>query len=154
MLNYLKSRKYLTSLVASKLEKVPQLAGDKEENKTENHETMKEKARRIVALLPKQNCGKCGFTSCGEFAMAVAQGNASPFGCHKQPSSGDTISEIMGIMAHKQGGSHDYSLRFSHFGVPGKRHHSGVGRGSFIHHQAHHGKHGHGKAEGKCRVDK
>src|SRR4030042_6562658 len=81
----------IASFVAARREKVPQPAGDKEENKTEKHETIKEKARKIVALLPKQNCGKCGFTSCGEFAMAVAQENASPFGCHKQPSSGDTI---------------------------------------------------------------
>jgi predicted RNase H-like HicB family nuclease len=144
----------IASLLGSRHEKVPQPAGEKEENKTENNDKIKEKARKIVALLPKKNCGKCGFTSCGEFAMAVAQGNASPFGCHKQPSSGDTISEITGIMAHKQEGSPDYSLRFPHFGIPDKRHHSDAGgRGGFVH-RAHHGKHGHGKAEGKCRVDK
>ena len=56
-----------------------------------------EKANKITGLLPKLNCGKCGFDNCGNFAMAVAEGKASPFGCRENPSSGYKISEIMGF---------------------------------------------------------
>ena len=56
-----------------------------------------EKAKKIAALLPKSNCGKCGFNNCGNFAMAVAEGEASPFGCRENQLSGYRISEIMGL---------------------------------------------------------
>ena len=56
-----------------------------------------EKARKIVKLLPKENCGKCGFENCGGFAMAVAEGEASPFGCHENPSAGYEISKVLGV---------------------------------------------------------
>ena len=66
-----------------------------------------EKAKKIAALLPKLNCGKCGFENCGNFAMAVVEGEASPFGCHENPSSGYRISEIMGLEI--PGGTGPYS---------------------------------------------
>ena len=56
-----------------------------------------EKARKIVGLLPKKNCGKCGFDNCGGFALAVAGGKASPFGCQENPSAGYGISKVLGI---------------------------------------------------------
>ena len=45
----------------------------------------KEKIREIYEVLPKLNCGFCGFGSCGQFARAVAEGRASPFGCRQNP---------------------------------------------------------------------
>jgi len=57
----------------------------------------KEKIREIHETLPKLNCGFCGFGSCGQFARAVAEGKASPFGCRQNPWSGYRISEIMGV---------------------------------------------------------
>jgi Ni,Fe-hydrogenase III small subunit len=57
----------------------------------------KEKVREIYEVLPKRNCGFCGFGSCGQFARAVAEGRASPFGCRQNPWSGYKISEIVGV---------------------------------------------------------
>ena len=59
--------------------------------------TDKEKIRQIYEALPKLNCGLCGFGSCGQFARAVAEGRASPFGCRQNPWAGYKISEIIGI---------------------------------------------------------
>ena len=56
----------------------------------------KDKIRRIYDALPRMNCGRCGFESCGKFARAVAEGRASPFGCRQDPWAGYTISEIVG----------------------------------------------------------
>jgi Na+-translocating ferredoxin:NAD+ oxidoreductase RNF subunit RnfB len=55
----------------------------------------KEKIKEIFEVLPKLNCGFCGFGSCGQFARAVAEGRASPFGCKQDPWSGYRISEII-----------------------------------------------------------
>ena len=57
----------------------------------------KEKIREIYEVLPKLNCGFCGFGSCGQFARAVAEGRASPFGCRQNPWSGYRISEVVGM---------------------------------------------------------
>ena len=57
----------------------------------------KEKIKEIYEVLPKLNCGFCGFGSCGQFARAVAEGRASPFGCRQNPWSGYKISEIIGV---------------------------------------------------------
>jgi Na+-translocating ferredoxin:NAD+ oxidoreductase RNF subunit RnfB len=57
----------------------------------------KEKIRAIYEAVPKLNCGFCGFGSCGQFARAVAEGRASPFGCRQNPWAGYRISEIIGI---------------------------------------------------------
>jgi Na+-translocating ferredoxin:NAD+ oxidoreductase RNF subunit RnfB len=56
----------------------------------------KEKIRKISDALPGLNCGLCGFGNCGQFARAVAEGRASPFGCRQNPASGFQISKIMG----------------------------------------------------------
>jgi len=53
--------------------------------------------RRIYEALPKLNCGFCGFGNCGQFARAVAEGRASPFGCRQNPRTGYRISEIIGM---------------------------------------------------------
>ena len=55
----------------------------------------KEKIREIYEVLPKLNCGFCGFGSCGQFARAVVEGRASPFGCRQNAWSGYKISEII-----------------------------------------------------------
>ncbi|HEX76168.1 MAG TPA: hypothetical protein G4O12_06250 [Dehalococcoidia bacterium] len=57
----------------------------------------KEKIREIYEVLPKLNCGFCGLESCGQFARAVAEGRASPFGCRQNPWAGYRISEIIEV---------------------------------------------------------
>jgi hypothetical protein len=57
----------------------------------------KEKTKEIYEVLPKLDCGFCGFGNCGQFARAVAEGRASPFGCKQDPWSGYRISEIVGV---------------------------------------------------------
>lgn len=100
-----------------------------------------EKAKKIVSLLPKENCGKCGFENCGRFALAVAEGQASPFGCQKDPSAGYEISKVLGIEASEEAKvAADYPRRGKigiSAGIVG-----GLGCG---HAFGHHGHHGHGK---------
>jgi len=59
----------------------------------------KDKIKDIYETLPQLNCGLCGFEGCGQFAKAVAEGRALPFGCRQEPWAGYRISEIMGIKA-------------------------------------------------------
>ena len=59
----------------------------------------KEKIGNIYEVLPKLNCGLCGYGNCGQFARAVAQGKASPFACQQNPWVGYKISEIIGVKA-------------------------------------------------------
>lgn len=53
--------------------------------------------RMIYELLPHMNCGLCGYDNCGQFAKAVTEGKASPFGCRQNPWAGYNISEIIGL---------------------------------------------------------
>lgn len=59
----------------------------------------KEAIRNIYEALPKLNCGFCGYGNCGQFARAVTEGKASPFGCRQNPWIGYRISEITGVKA-------------------------------------------------------
>lgn len=59
-------------------------------------EATKDTIKHIYAALPHLNCGLCGFEGCGQFARAVAEGKASPFGCRQDPGTGYRISQIMG----------------------------------------------------------
>jgi hypothetical protein len=56
----------------------------------------KDTIKRIYETLPQLNCGLCGFEGCGQFAKAVAEGIASPFGCKQDPWAGYRISEVIG----------------------------------------------------------
>lgn len=51
----------------------------------------------ILEILPKSNCGKCGFDTCEKFARAVAEEKASSSGCQEDPSVRDKIYEIDGM---------------------------------------------------------
>jgi Na+-translocating ferredoxin:NAD+ oxidoreductase RNF subunit RnfB len=53
--------------------------------------------KKIYELLPKLNCGLCGFKNCGQFAKAVAKKQASPFGCSQNPWLGYKLSEIIEV---------------------------------------------------------
>ncbi len=61
-----------------------------------NEVKTKEKIKEIVKVLPKLNCGRCGFDNCAKFARAVVEGRVSPFGCRENPLLGHKINEIMG----------------------------------------------------------
>ena len=66
----------------------------------------KEKIKRIYETLPQLNCGLCGFEGCGQFAKAVAEGRASPFGCRQDPWAGYRISQITGMRVPIVGFTH------------------------------------------------
>jgi hypothetical protein len=57
----------------------------------------KDKIKQIYDALPQLNCGLCGYGNCGQFAKAVAEGMASPFGCRQNPWIGYEISDIIGL---------------------------------------------------------
>ena len=56
----------------------------------------------ILEALPGANCGGCGYVGCGEYAEAVAKGEAAPNLC---PVGGDdctaTLAEIMGLQVEE-----------------------------------------------------
>jgi hypothetical protein len=59
---------------------------------------VKEKAKKIIKVLPGLNCGKCGFDNCGKFARAVAEGRTPCYGCVSGgPSVANKVCEIMGV---------------------------------------------------------
>jgi hypothetical protein len=68
----------------------------------------KDKLKQIYDILPHVNCGLCGYGNCGQFAKAVAEGRASPFGCRQNPWLGYNISEIIGLRVPVSG----YQQRF------------------------------------------
>ena len=76
----------------------------------------KEKIREIYGILPKLNCGSCGFGTCGQFARAVAEGRASPFGCRRNPWSVYRISEIIGAKVPAYG----YGFQLASVLAPGE----------------------------------
>jgi hypothetical protein len=49
--------------------------------------------------LPQPNSGLYGFEGWGQFAKALEEGRASPFGCRQDLLAGHKISEVMGIKA-------------------------------------------------------
>jgi Na+-translocating ferredoxin:NAD+ oxidoreductase RNF subunit RnfB len=100
-------------------------------------EKIKENASKIVVLLPKENCGKCGFPNCGGFALAVASGEASPHGCRKIPGTANSICEALGIDVPE-----DKDADVHHRGHHG--HHAGIQHGC-IKHGDHGHHHGHGE---------
>jgi Na+-translocating ferredoxin:NAD+ oxidoreductase RNF subunit RnfB len=57
----------------------------------------KDNIKKIYESLPKRNCGLCGYDNCGQFAKAVAEKEASPFGCRQNPWLGYRLSEIIGV---------------------------------------------------------
>jgi Na+-translocating ferredoxin:NAD+ oxidoreductase RNF subunit RnfB len=63
----------------------------------------KENIKKIHELLPKRNCGLCGYDNCGKFAKAVAEKRASPFGCSQNPWLGYTLSKIIGVKPSDSG---------------------------------------------------
>jgi len=75
----------------------------------------RKKIRNIYEALPKLNCGLCGYGNCGQFAKAVAEGRASPFGCQQNPWSGYRISQIIGVKVPA------YSYQFQPASVPKAR---------------------------------
>jgi len=74
-------------------------------------------AREIVALLPKRNCGKCGYENCGQFALAAIAGSASPFGCRRDRAAGHEISRILGKEAPARIGASVETRRRRHGGM-------------------------------------
>ena len=61
-----------------------------------------EKEEAVLAALPGNNCGGCGFAGCSGLAAAIAKGEAPVNAC---PVGGETvgeqIAEIMGVSAEK-----------------------------------------------------
>ncbi|TET42130.1 MAG: hypothetical protein E3J66_04175 [Dehalococcoidia bacterium] len=79
----------------------------------------KEKIREIYEVLPKLDCGLCGYGNCGQFARAVTEGKASPFGCRQNPWVGYRIAEIMGVKAPAFGYRYEaYQPVFARRGAP------------------------------------
>jgi hypothetical protein len=75
-------------------------------------EAAKDKVKHIYETLPHLNCGLCGFESCGQFAKAVAEGRASPFGCKQDPWVGDRIRRIIGGRVPGMGFTHIFRQGF------------------------------------------
>lgn len=57
----------------------------------------KDNIKKIYESLPQIDCGLCGYNNCEQFARAVAEKRASPFGCRQNPVLGYRLSEIVGV---------------------------------------------------------
>lgn len=68
----------------------------------------KEKIKQIYDALPQLDCGLCGYGNCGQFAKAVAEGMASPFGCRQNPWIAYEISDIIGLTTPFTGYPHRF----------------------------------------------
>jgi Na+-translocating ferredoxin:NAD+ oxidoreductase RNF subunit RnfB len=75
----------------------------------------KENIKKIYESLPKLNCGLCGYDNCGQFAKAVAEKRASPFGCRQNPGLGYRLSEIIGAQVPAYG----YGFQPAFYSKPG-----------------------------------
>ena len=107
-----------------------------------------EKVRQIVKLLPRVNCGHCGFGNCGGFALAIVEGKASPFGCEVHPLAGNEICKVLGIENPEEV---QKSFEYSKYGRTSLLTDTGMGRGrGHGHHGGHHSHHsGHHKSGGR-----
>jgi hypothetical protein len=97
-----------------------------------------EKVRQIVSLLPRVNCGHCGFGNCGGFALAIVEGKASPYGCEVHPLAGDEICKVLGIENPEEVKASSGYFGYSQSGIStgvGMGRGRGSGRG---HHGGHH----------------
>ena len=56
-----------------------------------------EKMRQIIKVLPKLNCGFCGFGNCGNYAKALVEGRAMPGLCIGGPLVAQKICDITGM---------------------------------------------------------
>jgi Na+-translocating ferredoxin:NAD+ oxidoreductase RNF subunit RnfB len=45
------------------------------------HAELEEKASRVLSLLPQRDCGACGYESCYDLAIAIAEGREKPDAC-------------------------------------------------------------------------
>jgi hypothetical protein len=75
----------------------------------------KENIKKIYESLPKLNCGLCGYDNCGQFAKAVAEKRASPFGCRQNPGLGYGLSEIIGAQVP----AYSYGFQPAFYSKPG-----------------------------------
>lgn len=58
---------------------------------------------RISEALPGVNCGACGFTSCREYAVALAEGKVPPDRCRAGGEKvAEALCEIIGVKAGKK----------------------------------------------------
>ncbi len=93
-----------------------------------NDSNDKEKLRKIVGLLPKENCGKCGYDNCGAFAVALVAGKASLLDCHGAIPNAREICEVLRIEV-PEGAVQAVGHRGYHHG-----HHHGHAQGRRGHH--------------------
>ncbi len=117
-------------------QEIQNLIEDKAGSDTMDIKTIKERAAKIVSYLPKENCGKCGFPNCGSFAISVAKLENSAFGCHKDPSSGYRISEIIGIAVSESDREKELAHHTNHHGNSGCLKHGYSDHGHGRHHHS------------------
>ena len=95
-----------------------------------NREDIKEKIKKIIKVLPKLNCGKCGFDNCGKFAKAVAEGKEPCYGCVSGgPLVANKVCEIMGVKVPEIAKISANYPGFSQHGIASDRIDKGRGRG-------------------------
>jgi Na+-translocating ferredoxin:NAD+ oxidoreductase RNF subunit RnfB len=51
----------------------------------------------VYEVLPKRDCGLCGYGTCRRFARAVVDRRAPPSGCRQDPLAAHRIAEILGM---------------------------------------------------------
>jgi len=94
---------------------------------------IKEKFKKIYEVLPGLDDRRCGYRTCGEFAMAVAKGEAPCYGCITGGYKvAEKVCSIMGkSVPHREVATSGYGNNSAPSGLsPGRGMGRGMGRGS------------------------
>lgn len=60
-----------------------------------------EREEKVLAALPGNNCGGCGFAGCSGLAAAIAKGDAPVNGC---PVGGDPVAQVIAVIMGQEAG--------------------------------------------------
>lgn len=100
-----------------------------------------EKLRKLVKLLPGENCGKCGYDGCGAYAIALAEEGISPLTCRKSLGNIKEICAVLGVPVPENAAQIYEEHRKRHEGKHGHDKYGHPVKGE--HHGGHFGKGGH-----------
>ena len=93
-----------------------------------------EKLRKLVKLLPGENCGKCGYDGCGAYAVALVEQGISPLTCRKSLGNIKEICEVLGVPVPENAAQIYEEHRKRHAGKHGPHGHGKHGPHSGHHH--------------------
>ena len=68
------------------------------------------RVQEVYEVLPKLDCGLCGYRNCRRFAEAVVEGKAHLSGCRQDRFAARKIAAVLGSLARTQGADSEASV--------------------------------------------